>query len=338
MVSSCVLVVFYPSWGVIAAPVLEDTAALLCRPSLESELHAAWPRGRIDRPVQRVMTAAYCFGSTRQPFAMQPPSTAVASPKQPPDDGLKQSIGQEPMPLYQFQYLPLSGPSLLVLVAAFILVVVLIQLGVLRYAYLQLGVSSGIALLLLFGSLVGSYFNIPLAQLPERQTISGQEISYFGMIYVVPAVVEWPGTVIAANVGGAVIPTLMSVYLLLKHKCWQRGLIATGIVAAVCYSLAHPMPGIGIAEPVFVPALTAAATALLLGGEQAASLAYVSGSLGTLIGADLLNLGRIQGLGAPIASIGGAGTFDGIFLIGIFAVLIASFARPSSPQSQQRRA
>ena len=57
-----------------------------------------------------------------------------------------------------------------------------------------------------------------------------------------------------------------------------------------------------------------------------AAVASVSGSLGTLIGADLLNLGRIQGLGAPVMSIGGAGTFDGIFLTGIMAVRLASFA------------
>ena len=61
--------------------------------------------------------------------------------------------------------------------------------------------------------------------------------------------------------------------------------------------------------------------------EQAAPLAYIGGSLGTLIGADLLNLGNIRGLGAPVASIGGAGTFDGIFLIGIVAVLIASLSQ-----------
>jgi len=76
---------------------------------------------------------------------------------------------------------------------------------------------------------------------------------------------------------------------------------------------------------VFVPALAAAVIALLLSREYAAPLAYIGGSLGTLLGADLLNLGKIQGLGAPVASIGGAGTFDGIFLIGILAVLIASF-------------
>jgi uncharacterized membrane protein len=42
-----------------------------------------------------------------------------------------------------------------------------------------------------------------------------------------------------------------------------------------------------------------------------------------LIGADLLNLRKLQGLGAPIVSIGGAGTFDGIFVTGLMAVLLA---------------
>jgi uncharacterized membrane protein len=214
---------------------------------------------------------------------------------------------------------------------------VLIQLGVLRYAYLQLGVSPGTALLLLFASLVGSYFNIPLAQFPEQRIVSGQAIDYFGMRYVVPAVVEWPGTVIAVNVGGAVIPVLMSLYLLAKTGLWGRGFLATGFVAAVCYALARPVPGVGIAEPVFVPALTTAIVALLLARRHAASLAYIGGSLGTLVGADLLNLDKIPGLGAPIASIGGAGTFDGIFLIAIFAVLIASIAQPGSSRNRRLR-
>jgi uncharacterized membrane protein len=102
------------------------------------------------------------------------------------------------------------------------------------------------------------------------------------------------------------------------------GLLATIGVSIVCYLLANPVPGLGIAEPVFVPSLAAATAALLLSRRHAAPLAYIGGSLGTLIGADLLNLGKVQGLGAPVASIGGAGTFDGIFLIGILAVLIAS--------------
>ena len=61
-------------------------------------------------------------------------------------------------------------------------------------------------------------------------------------------------------------------------------------------------------------------------------IAYVSGVLGTLIGADLTNLDRIANLGAPVASIGGAGIFDGVFLTGIVAVLLARLS--ANPQRQ----
>src|SRR6516225_1924665 len=110
----------------------------------------------------------------------------------------------------QFQYLPLTPPFFSILVGLFLVLLVLVQLGILRYAYMRLGVSPGAALLLLFGSLFGSYFNIPIAELPEERVLSGEVINFFGMRYVVPLVVERPGTVIAVNVGGAVIPTLMS--------------------------------------------------------------------------------------------------------------------------------
>src|SRR5712691_6521243 len=227
----------------------------------------------------------------------------------------------------QLHYLPLSPTFFSILVGMFILLVLFIQLGILRYAYIRIGISSRAALLLLFGSLIGSYVNIPVAELAEQEIMSGREITYFGMHYVVPVVVDWPGTVIAVNVGGAVIPGLMSLYLLIKNRLWGTGLLATACVTAVCHWLASPVAGVGIALPVFVPVLTTAVAALLLSRRQAAPLAYISGSLGTLIGADLLNLGSLQGSGAPVASIGGAGTFDGIFLTGILAVLIASLSR-----------
>ena len=134
---------------------------------------------------------------------------------------------------------------------------------------------------------------------------------------------------IAVNVGGAVIPTVMSLYLLFARRLWLRGLIATAIVALVLHWLAQPVRGVGIAVPIFCPAVVTAIVALVLAGANAAPLAYIAGSMGTLIGADLTNLGRVRGLGAPVASIGGAGTFDGIFLTGILAVLLASlFTRP----------
>jgi uncharacterized membrane protein len=234
----------------------------------------------------------------------------------------------------QLHYLPLTVPFFLVLLGVLLVLVALIEIGVLRYAYMRIGLSSRAALFLLLGTLIGSAINIPVAELPDQQVVSGQEIEYFGMHYVVPRVVDWPSTIIAINVGGAVIPSLLSLYLLTKNRLWGRGLLATLGVAVVCHWLAHPEPGLGIAEPVFAPPIAAAIAAVLLSRQHAAPLAYIGGSLGTLIGADLSNLDKVQGLGAPVASIGGAGTFDGIFLTGVLAVLLASlFQAPDAPRA-----
>jgi uncharacterized membrane protein len=144
------------------------------------------------------------------------------------------------------------------------------------------------------------------------------------MRYQVPAATDWGGTVLAVNVGGAIIPVVMSIYLLVHWQLWWKGLLATTVVAAICYWLSSPIPGIGIAVPLFVPALAATLAALILSLERAAPLAYIAGSLGALIGADLMNFDKLADLNAPVLSIGGAGTFDGVFLTGIVAVLIAS--------------
>ncbi|MDF0591088.1 DUF1614 domain-containing protein, partial [Candidatus Methanocrinis natronophilus] len=96
----------------------------------------------------------------------------------------------------------------------------------------------------------------------------------------------------------------------------------------VTHAVARPIRGLGIATPLFIPPLAAALSAILLTTafcpipECRFVTAYVGGVLGTLVGADILNLHRIADLGAPVASIGGAGTFDGIFITGAIAVLL----------------
>jgi uncharacterized membrane protein len=232
----------------------------------------------------------------------------------------------------QVHYLPLTPGLFSVLVLLFAGLIILVQLRILRYAYMRLGIGPGAALLLLFGSLIGSYFNIPVAVLPGETMRSGQIVDYFGMQYVVPLVTTWPGTVIAVNVGGAVIPAIMSAYLVIRYQLWVKAAIATAVIAFVIHTMATPVHGIGIAVPVLAPVVTTAILAFILSREYAAPLAYIGGSMGTLIGADLLNLDKISGLGAPVASIGGAGTFDGIFLTGILAVLLAGIASPSRPR------
>src|SRR5258707_11669418 len=228
----------------------------------------------------------------------------------------------------QVHYLPLTPAFFSILVILFAGLIILIQLRILRYAYMRLGIGPGAALLLLFGSLIGSYFNIPITVLPGNPVRSGEIVDFYGMRYVVPLVTSWPGTVLAVNVGGAVIPTIMSTYLVIRYNLWLKAAIATAIIAAIIHSMATPVPGVGIAVPVFAPVVATAILAFILSREYAPPLAYIGGSMGTLIGADLLNLDKIGGLGAPVASIGGAGTFAGIFLTRIFSVPLSRIASP----------
>jgi uncharacterized membrane protein len=238
------------------------------------------------------------------------------------------------MQFSQLHYLPLPLPLFSIFVGMFLVLLVVIQVNAFQTAYIRLGLRPRAAMWLLLGSLLGSYVNIPVAELKQQHIVSGQVIDYYGMKYVVPVVVNWPGTVLAVNVGGALIPGVTSFYLLARRRLWLQGALVTAFVAVICHFIARPVPGLGIALPVFVPAIATAAAALLVSRPNAAPLAYIGGCLGTLIGADLLNLGSIQGLGAPVASIGGAGTFDGVFVTGILAVLLAGFGTGSYKQSR----
>lgn len=225
----------------------------------------------------------------------------------------------QPTPLH---YFPLTLPYTLGLLLLVAVLVALLQLQILAYAYEKLGVHPRFVTAVLLLSLLGGAVNIPVAHLPEEKTVENRVVSFAGMQYVIPLVRTWPGTIIAVNVGGAVIPTLLSIYLVVRHRMYVRGPIGTAIVALAVHQIAYAVPGVGIATPTLAPPLIAATVALLLGWRSAAPLAYVAGCMGTLIGADLMNLGEIQGMGAPVASIGGAGTYDGIFVTGILAVLL----------------
>src|SRR5258705_67064 len=236
----------------------------------------------------------------------------------------------------QVHYLPLTPGLFSILVLLFLGLLVLIQLRILRYAYMRLGVGPGVALVLLFGSLIGSYFNIPITVLSGPPVRSGQVVEFFGMRYIVPFVTS-SGTVLAVNVGSAVIPTLMSAYLMIRYQFWLKASIAISAIAVVMHSLATPVPGIGIAVPAFAPVVTTAILAFILSREYAPPLAYIGGSIGTLIGADLLNLDKIGSLRAAVASSGRAGTLRGIFLARTLGVLLAGIASSSPPPAALNR-
>ena len=233
-------------------------------------------------------------------------------------------------------YFPLALPIYAILIGAFVVVFALIELKILVYAYQRIGVHPRYVGVVLLASLLGAAVNIPVAQLPAEEVVSDQIVSFYGVRYVVPVVRQWPGCVIAVNVGGAVIPSLLSVYLLSNNRLFLRGLIGVAVVSLAVHAMAYPVRGLGIAVPTLAPPIIAACAGLALSPRAAPALAYISGSLGTLIGGDLLNLGKIQGLGAPVASIGGAGTFDGIFVTGILAVLLAAIG-PRSAETRHVR-
>jgi uncharacterized membrane protein len=234
-------------------------------------------------------------------------------------------------------YFPLTWPFLLLLGVLLVVVVVLIELRVLRYAYEKIGLSRQAAYAVLILTLLGSYVNIPVARFPPERVVSEEVVDFYGVRYVVPTVEEWPGTILAVNVGGGLIPALVSVYLLIKNRLYVRGFLGVAVVTVVVYQLAQPVKGMGIAVPIFIPPLLSAAVALLLSWRQAPPLAYIAGSLGALLGADILNLDKVQGLGAPVASIGGAGTFDGVFLTGILAVLLTPLSGPARTEAEPGR-
>ena len=137
--------------------------------------------------------------------------------------------------------------------------------------------------------------------------------------------------IIAINVGGALLPILISLYLMLSRKVFGKSLVGIIIVAYFAYEVTYATSAGIVSEfpywliPPFVASLYSVAVSLK-NKKKAASIAYSSGTLGVLIGADLLHINEIlQMPKGGVASIGGAAILDMVFLTGIIAVLIDAF-------------
>lgn len=207
----------------------------------------------------------------------------------------------------------------------FILVflLVLLQLGLFSIAASKLGISPQSALVWLMTSLLGSVVNVPLFRLRTERPVHAPPQLRRSWLFA-PRDLQRGEMVIAINLGGALMPLLFCTYLLTHYELPAGPLIGCIlIVGAVSYYFSRPVPGMGIGMPFLLAPITAAVAALLLLPSQSPPAAYIGGTLGVLLGADLLRLKDVRRMGTPMASIGGAGTFDGIFLTGIVAVLLA---------------
>jgi uncharacterized membrane protein len=218
--------------------------------------------------------------------------------------------------------MPKIPPRLFLLIVALALLVTAIQFGLLTVAFEKLDLSADSAYLLFITILGGSMVNLPLFSMksepPNLEEIPPQlRELYRAMPYN-------GKTVIMANVGGCVVPVAFCLYLLAHHPLnIFYVVLAVVAVTLLSFKTSRRVPGIGMGMPILFAPVLAALVSVALDPANAAPMAFISGTMGVLIGADLLHLEDIRKMGTPVASIGGAGSFDGIFISGIVAVLLA---------------
>ncbi len=210
----------------------------------------------------------------------------------------------------------------ILLFAAFVLLVTAIQFGVLTVAFEKLDLSPDSAYLLFMTILGGSLVNLPLFNMksepPDLEEMPPQLREVYRMMP------HTGKTIVLVNVGGCVVPVAFSFYLLAHHPLNMFYLaLAVAGVTLLSFKTSRKLPGIGLGMPMFLAPALAALVSVVLDPANAAPMAFISGTMGVLIGADLLHLKDIRSMGTPFASIGGAGSFDGIFISGLVAVLLA---------------
>jgi uncharacterized membrane protein len=218
--------------------------------------------------------------------------------------------------------MPINSLMILFLITVFF--AAMLQIHLFEIAFAKLGLAPEVTLFLLIGSLLGTGINLPIYSLRTREAGHLVMSPDRKPVWEIFQPVREGKIVIAVNVGGCLIPVGLCLYFIsLQLIDPIRMLAGIAAITALSYKFSRLIPGMGVGMPIFLAPLASALVALVLDPQHAAHLAYISGVLGVLIGADILRLNTVVGLGAPIAAIGGAGTFDGIFITGIIAALLA---------------
>lgn len=191
----------------------------------------------------------------------------------------------------------------------------------------KLGISPLVGLGIIFCILFGSLINIPLKRVKTASKVPVDFRHLYGLNpWFYRQVFEKKELIIAVNIGGCVVPSVLALYQLVRlfnTEIILMPIIAIIINVIICYRLSEIKSGVGIMLPAFIPGVIAAVCGLILAPETPAAVAFCAGVLGPLIGADLLRLKQLIALGSGSASIGGAGTFDGIVISGFIALLLS---------------
>lgn len=171
----------------------------------------------------------------------------------------------------------------------------------------------------------------------------GTLLSLMGL-YAVPLII-YQGSLLAIDIGGAIIPVVLSIYLLKIKKInvpiFMGCVVVIGILT---YSITEFRPSLGIVAefPYYLfPSFLAIGLALLIYREKITTgipFAYATTTFGVLIGADIVRIPQVligleeirEEMDLPIAagSIGGAGGLDLVFLGGLIAIAPLFFLAP----------
>ena len=186
--------------------------------------------------------------------------------------------------------------------------------------------SIGLILLIIVGLLVA--FGVAQRVLDRLRLTDRQALLFVGLLFVGGLIPDIPITpLLSVNIGGALVPLGLCVYLLVKAgsaKEVVRALLASVITGVAIHLVGEWMPSEPeqiVIDPNYLFGLIGGAVAYLFGRSR--RCAFVAGVLGSLIAAfwdavEVWNQGVRQAL-----SLGGAGLLDTIVISGLVAVLLA---------------
>ena len=207
--------------------------------------------------------------------------------------------------------------GLYLLYIAFPILAIYIVYLVFTKAFQDMGFSSIEAIIIVFVSFILGYGIID---------------HYIGFSFANIKLFTYNNWIVGINTGGAVIPIVLSIYLAIKKKIQLKNILfGILVVTIITYSVTRVVPEQGIVSPFpyfLLPAIFASLASIFLSWKNhrvAAPLAYISGTIGVLIGADFLHLYELlissTGAATP-AIIGGANVFDMVFITGVLAVIV----------------
>jgi len=227
-----------------------------------------------------------------------------------------------------------AGLASILMLLLYVIVMPILIADVMIIALEKMGFDLMHALIIVLAIFIGSLFNIPLKRYPATGTAVLHTENLYGLAKWFPQQTKQAiDRVIAVNAGGCVVPCLVVFYEIFRMSSNLTLLLAlSGVVilnVGICYRFSRVVPDKGVMMPALLPGLVAAFFSIVVtlsyppAEHFTPAIAYCAGVMGPLIGADLIRIRSISQLGSGVASIGGAGTFDGIVISGFIALLVA---------------